>query len=75
MLIKNVEQMQEEKLFYCKSINLLKFLTQIHNIQYVSKETKDSKFIWIFLKTSSLDKALTEWADNKKNGTLAFKKS
>jgi hypothetical protein len=73
MFIRNVEKMMEEKLFYCKSPKLKVFLTENHGISYVNKKKQDFKFVWIFLKTPLLDKALTEWSDNKQNGTLAFK--
>jgi len=74
MFIRNVEEIEKAKLFFCKSPKLMRFLTETHNIMYSNKTEKDNKFIWIFLKTPLLDVALTEWADNKKNGTFAFVK-
>ncbi len=72
MFIRNIEKIDEDKLFYCKSPKLKKFLTESHNIMYSHKKQKGVKSIWIFLKTPVLDVALTQWADNKINGTLAF---
>jgi hypothetical protein len=72
MYIKNLEDVGKEKLFHCKSLKLMRFLTERHSIVYVNKKEVDAKCVWIFFKTPLLDKALTEWADNKKNGTLAY---
>lgn len=74
MHIKNVEELEKKKLFFCKSPNLMKFLTKTHDIQYVKKEKNGFKYTWIFLKTKELDGALFQWSENKKNGTFAFKK-
>ena len=74
MFVKNIDKIVEEKLFYCKSVKLLRFLTQTHSVIYINKFLNENKkYVWVFLKTPKLDKVLTEWADNKKNGTLAFK--
>ena len=73
MLIKNVNEMDKEKLFFCKSPNLKRFLTENHNIQYVNKKKQGFKYVWIFLKTSKLDIALSEWSQNKKDGNFIFK--
>jgi len=78
MLIKNCEEaIPKEKLFFCKSPNLMKFLTKMNKIHYVKKELQENvegqKFIWVYLKTPILDKALSEWSNNKKNGTFVFK--
>lgn len=75
MLVKNFkEAFPKEKLFFCKSPNLLKFLVDIHDIHYINKVlNNDNRFTWVFLKTKDLDDALTEWSNNKKNNTFVYK--
>jgi hypothetical protein len=75
MFIRNHEvAFNKEEVFYCKSPNLLKFLTEIYKIQYINKIlNKDNKFTWVFFRSPDLDKALNEWSNNKKNNTFLYK--
>ena len=74
MHIKNIEDIDIKKMYYCKSPNLMKFLTDERKIMYVNKKKNGFKYVWIFLKTDDLDNALTAWSNNKKNGNLFYKK-
>ncbi len=75
MFVSNPESIKKEK-FYCKSKNLKRFLCEIKNIKYISRQIdeNDKKIVWIFLKTEELSNALLEWKKNKETGNLAFPK-
>jgi len=75
MFVSNPESIKKEK-FYCKSKNLKRFLCEIKNIKYISRQIdeNDKKIIWIFLKTEELSNALLEWKKNKETGNLVFPK-
>ena len=75
MFVVNSETIKEKK-FYCKSKSLKKFLCEIKNIKYISRQIdeNDKKIVWIFLKTEELSNALLEWKKNKETGNLAFPK-
>jgi len=75
MFVSNPESIKKEK-FYCKSKNLKRFLCEIKNIKYISRQIdeNDKKIVWIFLKTEELSNALLEWKKNKETGNLVFPK-
>ena len=73
MFIRNIDDIDKNKLFYCKSPNLKRFLIENHNIKYINKKKNGFKYVWVFLKTEQLDIALSEWSQNKKDGNFIFK--
>ncbi len=76
MFIKNYSvSINSKNAFPCKSTKLLKFLTENKGLMYIAKtiDERDSRSIWLFVRTDSLAEALTEWHTNKETGNLAFK--
>lgn len=75
MEICNVEELEnigEIKFFKCGSLKLAKFLYQKEIVPVSSfVSSKTGKLIYKYVKSKELDKALTEWSNNKggtKNG-------
>jgi len=75
VFIKNPNKINKDILFPCKSNKLKKFLVENKGLPYASRifDEKDKKYIWCFIRTEELAKALIEWSDNKEKNTLAFK--
>lgn len=54
--------MNEQRKFYCYSIQLKNFLKlQGLNYEYKSRHKKSSNTFWVFSSSSSLDEALEKW--------------
>lgn len=75
MFIKNANTINKDLIFPCKSNKLKKFLVEKKQLQYASRiyDEKDKKFVWCFMRTEELGKALVEWSENKEKNTLAYK--
>lgn len=74
MLISNLESLDTKDLYYCKSINLKRFLCEHKDISFIDKtfNKETQRCTWIFVKSKDLDEALDEWSQNKKDGKLLF---
>jgi hypothetical protein len=77
MFVENIESLDQEQLFPCKSYYLMKFFVQHKKLSILSQKVdkKDDKMIWYFSKTQELEDALAEWAERKETGNYFFKKS
>ena len=75
MFVVNAEKtFDKSDLFYCYSPKLKRFLCKVKNIDYIGKglNNQNNKEYWLFIKTSILSSALTEWTDNKENAIKAM---
>jgi len=76
MKVDNWKELDEDKLFPCYSKNLYKFLRFHKKIIPIAIDTnkKNNKKFSVFVKGDELQKCLDEWAKNKEEGNLFFKK-
>lgn len=76
MFIVNHESLDKTKLFFCKSPNLMKFLTEHKGLNYISSKQEDDswKYVWFFVKGEELNSCLAEWKLNRDTGNLLFPK-
>ena len=81
MFVTNPESLDGVNLFYCKSYYLMKFLTEIKGLNFISmKELENDKsskkkYCWMFIKSATLDEYLAEWKSNKERGEYAFRRN
>jgi len=75
MFVKNANKINKDLMFPCKSNKLKKFLIEKKGLQYVARlyDEKDEKYIWCFMRSEELAKALVEWKENKDKNNLAMK--
>lgn len=74
MFVKNPIAINKKIIFPCKSNKLKKFLVLEKKIPFISRilDSKDDKYIWYFMRTDELSKALVEWKQNKTEGKLVY---
>ena len=62
VFIKNINKINKDLMFPCKSNKLKKFLVEVKGLQYATRiyDEKDKKYIWCFMRNDDLGKALIE---------------
>lgn len=75
MFVVNAESLAGTKLYYCKSLYLMRFLTEMKGLNFIAREriVDSNKFVWMFVKTDELNEALAEWKLRKEQKNFAFR--